>query len=182
MDPPQHRQYRNLISAVFTPRAVSQLSARITEIVQDWVDRVRPTGTMDVIADLAYPLPATVIAEMLGVPAADRPVFKRWTDALFSEQLSDAELVQPDENKRLQRMQPVRNEMSDYFTHMLEGRRRQPRADLMSDLLAAEVEGAHLSLEEIISFCILLLIAGHVTTTNLLGQAILCFDGYPETL
>ncbi len=182
MDPPQHGKYRKLISALFTPRALSQLSGRITVIVQELLDRVRSTGKMDVIADLAYPLPATVIAEMLGVPAEDRPVFKRWADTLFSRQLSDAELLQAEGTEWLRQIQPMIQEMTAYFTRKLEECRRQPRADLMSELLAAEVDGACLSLEEVISFCFLLLMAGHVTTTNLLGQAILCFDAYPEAM
>ena len=182
MDPPQHGKYRKLISPLFTPRAISQLSGRITVIVQELLDRVRSTGKMDVIADLAYPLPTTVIAEMLGVPTGDRPVFKRWADTLFSIQLSDAELLQAEETKWLRQVQPMIQEMTAYFAQRLEERHRQPRADLMSELLAAEVDGTHLSLEEVISFCFLLLMAGHVTTTNLLGLAILCFDAYPEVM
>jgi cytochrome P450 len=182
MDPPQHGKYRQLIAPVFTPRALSQLSGRITAIAQGLLDRARPTGHMDVIGDLAYPLPVTVIAEMLGVPSEDRPVFKRWADALFTSQLSDQELLQSAESERFRQVQPIMQEMVDYFTRMLEERRRQPRADLMSELLAAEVDGAHLRLEEVISFCFVLLLAGHVTTTNLLGNAILCLDAHPEAM
>lgn len=182
MDPPQHRKYRALISPLFTPRAIAALSERITAIVQGLLDHVRPLGQMDVIEDLAYPLPTTVIAEMLGVPIADRPLFRRWADELFSGQLSDAEIVQNEETETTRRMRPVIQEMKDYFTRMLEERRRQPCTDLMSDLLAAEVDGNHLDLEETISFCFLLLIAGHVTTTNLLGLAILCFTDHPDVM
>lgn len=182
MDPPQHSQYRALIAPAFTPRALSQLSARIAAITQELLARVRPTGRMDVIADLAYPLPTTVIAEMLGVPSGDRPVFKRWADALFALQISDQELLHSDEPQRLRQVEPTMQEMRAYFTGMLEERRRQPQADLMSELLAAEVDGAPLRLEEIISFCFLLLLAGHVTTTNLIGNAILCLDTHPEAM
>lgn len=182
MDPPQHSKYRKLISPIFTPRALSQLSARITVIVQELLNRVRPTGKMDVIADLAYPLPVTVIAEMLGVPTADRPVFKRWADTLFSRQLSDAELMQAEETEQYRQTRSMIQEMTAYFAQRLEEHRRQPRADLMSELLAAEVDGTPISQEEIVSFCFLLLLAGHVTTTNLLGQAILCLDAYPEAM
>ena len=182
MDPPQHRQYRNLVSPAFTPRALARLSGRIASITQELLDEVKPRGRMDVTEDLAYPLPTIVIAEMLGVPVTDRPLFKRWTDGLLSQQLSDAEFFKP--NERPDREQISRNfqEMSDYFQGMLEKRRRKPRADMMSDLLAAEVEGERLSMEDTISFCVLLLIAGHVTTTNLLSQAIRCFDEHPEVM
>jgi cytochrome P450 len=100
--------------------------------------------------------------------------------------LSDAELFRPDQNQRddaqMQRVTKTNQEMSDYFGRMLEERRRAPRDDMMSGLLAAEVDGEHLSLEDAISFCRVLLIAGHVTTTNLLSQAIRCFDEYPEVM
>jgi cytochrome P450 len=182
MDPPQHSKYRALISPAFTPRALAQLSGRITAIVQELLDRVRSTGRMEVIGDLAYPLPSTVIAEMLGVPAEDRPIFKRWADVLFSSQISDADLLHAKEPEELRRVEPTMQEMNAYFAQKLDDRRRQPRADLLSELLAAEVDGQHLREEELTSFCVLLLLAGHVTTTNLIGQAILCFDAHPETM
>jgi len=186
MDPPQHRQYRNLVSPSFTPRALSGLSGRITAITQELLDQIRFAGRMDVVADIAYPLPTIVIAEMLGVPTSDRPLFKQWADGLLSRQLSDAEFFKPEQEQRdnpeMQRLTRIFEEMSDYFETLLEDRRRQPRDDMMSELLAAEVDDEHLSMEDAISFCTLLLLAGHVTTTNLLSQAIRCFDEHPETL
>jgi hypothetical protein len=123
---------------------------------------------------------------MLGVPTSDRPLFKQWAEGLLSRQLSDAEFFKPEQEQRdnpeMQRIQHVFDEMSDYFETILEDRRRQPRDDMMSELLAAEVDGEHLSIEDTISFCILLLLAGHVTTTNPLSQAIRCFDEHPDTL
>jgi cytochrome P450 len=180
MDPPQHRQYRNLVSPSFTPRALARLSGRITTITQELLDQVRPSGKMDVVTDLAYPLPTIVIAEMLGVPTSDRPLFKGWADMLLSQQLSDAEFFKPNERPDMQRLTRTFDEMSDYFRRLLEERRRHPRADMMSELLTVEVDGERLSMEDTISFCILLLLAGHVTTTNLLSQAIRCFDEHPE--
>ncbi len=186
MDPPRHRQYRNLVSPSFTPRALSRLSGRIATITRELLDQVRSAGRMDVVTDIAYPLPTIVIAEMLGVPTSDRPLFKQWADGLLTRQLSDAEFFKPEEEQRdnpeMQRLTHLFDEMSDYFEAMLEDRRRQPRNDMMSELLAAEVDGEHLSMNDTISFCILLLLAGHVTTTNLLGQAIRCFDEHPEAL
>ena len=186
MDPPQHRQYRNLVSPSFTPRALSRLSDRIATITQELLDQIRSAGRMDIVTDIAYPLPTIVIAEMLGVPTSDRPLFKRWADELLSRQLSDAEFFKPEQEQRdnpeIQRLQRLFEEMTDYFEAILEDRRRQPRDDMMSELLAAEVDGEHLSKEDTISFCILLLLAGHVTTTNLLSQAIRCFDEHPAAL
>jgi cytochrome P450 len=186
MDPPQHRQYRNLVSPSFTPRALSRLSGRIAAITQELLDQVLPAGTMDFATDFAYPLPTIVIAEMLGVPVSDRPLFKRWADGLLNQQLRDEEVFRRGEPTRnspeMQHITHLFEEMGDYFEAMLEERRRQPREDMMSDLLTAEVDGERLSIEDTISFCILLLLAGHVTTTNLLSQAIRCFDEHPEAL
>jgi cytochrome P450 len=186
MDPPQHRKYRNLVSPSFTPRALSRLSGRIASITQELIDQVRPLGHFDFIDEIAYPLPTMVIAEMLGVPTSDRPLFKRWADALLNFQLSDAEAVRPtsrESNKaEMERLNRISDEMFDYFEEMLAERRRQPREDMMSELLAAEVDGEHLSLDDTVNFCILLLLAGHVTTTNLLGQAVRCFSEHPDAL
>lgn len=184
MDPPQHRQYRGLVSAAFTPRAIADLKDRIAVISQELLDQVRPAGQMDLVSDFAYPLPTIVIAEMLGVPPAHRPQFKHWADILLSQQLSDAEFFRPLEERRenpeLKRLTDAFEEMREYFTQVLDERSHAPREDLISALLAAEIEGQRLNREEMISFCILLLLAGHVTTTNLLSQAIRCFDDHPE--
>ncbi len=184
IDPPQHRQYRNLVSPNFTPHALSRLTERITTVTQELLDGVRFNGALDVVADIAYPLPTIVIAEMLGVPTSDRPLFRRWADVFFSQQLNDADFTglnqEQQSNPAMQRIVDASDEMFDYFKGMLEERQRAPRNDMMSELLAAEVDGEHLSIEDTISFCILLLLAGHVTTTNLLSQAIRCFDEHPE--
>ena len=186
MDPPQHRQYRNLVSHAFTPRAIERLRGRVASITQELLDQARSTGQMDFATEIAYPLPTIVIAEMLGVPTSDRPLFKRWADVLLRQQLSDAEAFRPQEEQRnnpdIQRFTRTFEEMSDYFKYMLEERKRTPREDMMSELLAAEVDGEHLSMGDTISFCIILLLAGHVTTTNLLSQAIRCFDEHPASL
>jgi cytochrome P450 len=120
------------------------------------------------------------------VPGSDRPLFKRWADSLLRQQLRDAEFFRSEEEQRnnpeMQRIAKTFEEMSDYFKQMLEERKRAPREDMMSELLEASVDGEHLSMEDTISFCTLLLLAGHVTTTNLLSQAIRCFEEHPEAL
>src|SRR5258708_25601247 len=166
----------------FKRGGLGKLPPRIAAIGQELLDRVRSTGRMEVIGDLAYPRRSTVIAERLGVPAEDRPMFKRWADALFSSQVSDAELLHSEEPEGVRQIEPVMQEMTDYFAQKLDERRRQPRADLLSDLLAAEVDGGHFSREALPSFCFLLLLAGHVTTTNLIRNPIPCFYNHPEAM
>jgi cytochrome P450 len=125
MDPPRHRQLRNLVSQVFTPRMVAQLEPRISAITNDLLDNVAAAGEMDVVRDLAYPLPVTVIAELLGIPAEQREDFKRWSDALVNgeEGLSEAE--------RKSLFQEIQG-MYGYFTQVLEERRLHPQNDLVS--------------------------------------------------
>lgn len=170
-DPPRHRQLRTLVTQAFTPRTVAQLEPRIQTIVDDLLDAVAPTGQMDVIADFAYPLPVIVIAELLGIPTADRAQFKQWSDAIVTgARAAGMEGRNP------------QAEMSAYFTRLIAERRDAPRDDLISALLAAQIDSQHLSLVELLGFCVLLLVAGNETTTNLIGNAILCLDEHPDAL
>jgi cytochrome P450 len=164
MDPPRHRQLRNIVTQAFTPR--------IAAITRELLDNVVSNGQMDVVADLAYPLPVTVIAELLGIPTELREDFKRWSDAIVAGDESQSE----EERKAL--YQEIEG-MYGYFTQVLKERREHPQNDLVSALLAAEVDGQRLSNMELLGFCGLLLVAGNETTTNLLGNMILCFDEIP---
>jgi cytochrome P450 len=167
-DPPRHRKLRNLVTEAFTPRTVEALRPRITEIVDELLDQVTPLGRMDLIEDFAVPLPVKVIAELLGIPIEERERFKRWSDAVVTggqAGMSDAQ---------------ASREMGAFFTDLMEERRRSPREDLISALLAARIDGESLDQRELLSFCILLLVAGNETTTNLIGNAILCFDEHPD--
>jgi cytochrome P450 len=172
MDPPRHRQLRNLVTQAFTPRMVAQLEPRITAVTNDLLDQVAAAGHMDVIGDLAYPLPVTVIAELLGIPAQLREDFKRWSDAIVA---GDEALTEEERKALFQEIQG----MYGYFTQVLEERRQHPQNDLVSALLSADVDGQRLSDMELLGFCGLLLVAGNETTTNLLGNMILCFDENP---
>ncbi len=172
MDPPRQRQLRNLVSQAFTPRMVTQLEPRISAITNELLDHVATAGEMDVVGDLAYPLPVTVIAELLGIPAELREDFKRWSDAIV---IDDEDLPVEERKALLREVQG----MYGYFTQVLEERRQHPQNDLVSALLAAEVDGQRLSNVELLGFCGLLLVAGNETTTNLLGNLILCFDEHP---
>ncbi|HJT58134.1 MAG TPA: cytochrome P450, partial [Ktedonobacteraceae bacterium] len=114
------------------------------------------------------PLPVTVIAELLGVPLADRERFKYWSDQVVG--------ATPHRDRDAQM------EMSEYFRHMIQQRSREPQNDLISALLAAQIDGQHLSEQELLGFCILLLVAGNETTTNLIGNAVVCLDEHPEAM
>jgi cytochrome P450 family 109 len=184
MDPPRHRQFRGLLTQAFTPRAVARLTPRIAVIANELVDRVIYTGTLDVIDDIAYPLPVMVIAELLGVPVRDRPRFKRWSDAVIAADVETAVAETPTEGFRRRRnaARCAAHEMRDYFSRILAERRQRPQPDLISDLLAAEIDGQRLTEDQLLGFCILLLVAGNITTTNLLGNAMVCFDEHPEAI
>ncbi|HEU5439858.1 MAG TPA: cytochrome P450 [Ktedonobacterales bacterium] len=174
-DPPRHRQLRNLVTQAFTPRAVAQLAPRITAIIGELLDRVGGAGDgrMDFIEDFAYPLPVIVIAELLGIPAAERAQFKRWSDAIVSVPSSTPAGGQLN-------FMDAQREMALYFSRLMAERRTEPRDDLISHLITAEIGGQRLTEIELIGFCVLLLVAGNETTTNLLGNAILCFDEQPS--
>jgi cytochrome P450 len=172
-DPPRHRQLRGLVTQAFTPRAVDALAPRITEIVHEHLDRVMASGEMDIISDLGYPLPVTVIAELMGIPAEDRERFKRWSDRVVS--LADmGDEVDPQSFASDDIM-----EMSMYFFNMLEERKQQPRDDFLTGLLQANLEGETLTEMELLGFCALLLVAGNETTTNLIGNGIQTFTENP---
>ena len=170
-DPPDHRKLRNLVNQAFTPRAVAHLSDRVTQITQELLDEVRHKGAMDIVADIAFPLPAKVIAELLGVPAEDWNIFQRWARVDGSDAAS-----------RRESGQSMQEEMFNYFTNLLEERRRVPREDLISSLSVAEVDGERLSGPELLSFCTLLLAAGQETTKNLITNAIVCLTDHRESM
>lgn len=167
-DPPRHRQLRSLVTQAFTPRAIEALAPRIGAIVDELLDGAAADGHMDAIRDLGYPLPVIVIAELLGIPAEHRDRFKVWSDAVVST-ASGGDMSQ---------FQATR-EMVEYFMRLIEQRRSEPRGDLVSGLLQAEIEGQHLTVPELLGFCALLLVAGNETTTNLIGNALLCFSERP---
>jgi cytochrome P450 len=171
-DPPDHRKLRNLVNQAFTPRAVARLTDRITQIMQELLGRVRPQGKMDIVSDIAFPLPAKVIAELLGVPAEDWDIFQRWARV----DSSDPALARQEAGRSMW------GEMFDYFSALLEERRRTPREDLISALSVAEVDGERLSQSELVSLCRLLLAAGQETTKNLIANAVVCFTNYPDTM
>jgi len=171
-DPPRHTQLRHLVSKAFTPRRTAELETHIHTIVDDLLDQVPETGPWDFVSGFAGPLPAIVIADMLGVPREDRDQFRTWSTKLIQSN-------------------PTRGEFSpgldaaaalyEYFSAFLTERRAHPRDDLMTALVQAEVDGEHLSDDELLGFCLLLLVAGHETTTNLLSNSAVILAQHPES-
>jgi pimeloyl-[acyl-carrier protein] synthase len=176
-DPPDHTRLRKLVSKAFTPRAVENLRPRIRDIVEYLLAEAGKRGEFDIQHDLAYPLPVIVIAEMLGVPPEDRHRFKHWSDTVV------ATLAGPfTPPEVLETGRKSIEELADYFSHIIAERRAEPRDDLISGLIAAEEGGQVLSEDEIFSTCILLLIAGNETTTNLIGTSMLALFQNPDQM
>jgi cytochrome P450 len=178
-DPPDHTRLRGLVSKAFTPRVVEALRPHIQRIVDGLLDRVRDAGKMDLVEDFAYPLPVIVICEMLGVPLEDRERFKTW--GLDIARGLDA-IWLPPESDVVKRSAASRHELAEYFRDLIARRRAAPRADLLSGLIAAEEAGDKLSEDELLSTCILLLVAGHETTVNLIGNGTLALLRNPDQL
>ncbi|MEE8473753.1 MAG: cytochrome P450 [Myxococcota bacterium] len=168
-DPPDHTRLRNLVNKVFTPRMVESLRPRIQKIVDDHLDAVEERGEMDLVRDLAYPFPVTVIAEMLGIPAADREEFRRWSLDLVALTEPTA-LFTPGAADTAERSL---GEMRRYFDGIVAERRAEPRDDLLSALAQASEDGDRLSGDELFAMSVLILVAGHETTANLIGNAVL---------
>ncbi len=178
-DPPDHTRLRALVSRAFTPRVVEGLRPRIQQVVDEIIDRALDARSMEVIGDLAYPLPVTVISEMLGVPAGDRESIKGWSSDIARSLDAIGLQVDPD---IVERGRAARRAIGDYFRQLLPERRRQPRNDLLSLLIAAEEQGDKLSEGELLSTCILLYIAGHETTVNLIGNGLLALLRHGDQL
>ena len=173
-DPPEHTQIRNLVNRAFTPRMVSDLEPRIREIASGLLDEACAGGEVELVGDLATPLPVTIIAEILGVDPDRRDDFKRWSNAVVGGIGGNAE--------DMEERQRDRDEFFAYFSDAIEQRRKTPSDDLISAVLKAEDSEVALTPEEIASFTMLLLIAGNETTTNLIGNAMLALLHHPDQL
>ncbi len=174
-DPPVHTRLRGLLNRAFTPRAIEGLRPRIEEIAASLlIDADAATGRFDVATGFAQPLPIIVIAELLGVPAEDRDRFKRWSVAIArATDVLNAPAV-------LAAAREATRELVAYMDAVVAERRRAPGADILTTLAAAEEEGDRLSHDELLAFSILLLLAGHETTTNLIGNGLLALAARPE--
>jgi cytochrome P450 len=177
-DPPAHTRLRKLVSRAFTPRAVERTRASIERIAGECLDRVAARGEMDAIADLALPVPSTVICEMLGVPVADRPRFTQWT-AEATHALTPNPIAPPE---LLARADRAAEALWTYFDALIAERRLDLGDDLVSGLIRAEVEGDRLTTSEMMSQSIGLLIAGFETTIGLIGNGVRALLQHPDQL
>ncbi len=174
-DPPDHTRIRGLVNKAFTPRAVDQVRDRIQQTVDRLIDAVRSSGRMELIGDLAFPLPAIVFSEMFGLPAEQRDRFKAWSDRIVEFHgtgRADATVVR--------RSQEALLAARHWMNGLIEDRRQKPRDDVLTGLALAEEHGAGLSDTELMSTCITFLVGGHETTTNLIGNGMLALLSHPE--
>lgn len=171
-DPPRHDELRDVVDDSFRPQAIRELEPRIrkltSELLDDTLDR---EGKIDLVEEFAYPLPVIVIAELLGVPVEERDQFKEWSDALIAAP-SDSESGEAFAERQFE----LFREMSGYFMQLIKERRQNPREDLISTIANAEIDGEPLPPENMVGLCILLLVAGNITTTNLIANAMRCFS------
>jgi cytochrome P450 len=176
-DPPDHTRLRRLANKAFTPRAVERLRPRVVEIVDQLLDAATADGSgFDVMAEVAEPLPVIVICELLGVPVEDQAQFKPWSSTV-------SRIIDPDVTPDMfTDAIPAIMGFVQYFSGLIEERRAEPRDDLLSSLIAAEAEGDSLEQKELMAMIILLFIAGHETTTNLIGNGTLALLRNPDQL
>jgi cytochrome P450 len=167
MDPPRHGRIRGLVSKAFSPRMIESLSPRIQQICDQLIRGFNTGAPADLIKEFAYPLPVIVIAEMLGIPAEDRDLFRGWTTDLapLIDFVQDLQIVE--------RAMAAMAQTREYFVKLVDERRKSPREDLVSALIAAEEQGDRLTLDEMLANIVLLLGAGHETTANLIGNGML---------
>ena len=176
-DPPDHTRLRALVSKAFTPSVVETLRGHVEAIVERLLDRVADLPRVDVIEALAYPLPVTVISELMGVPADDNEMIKEWSRDVARALDAIALPVGPEVIVRGSR---ATEEIAGYFRALAEERRRRPGSDLLSGLVEAEEAGDRLSERELLATCLLLYVAGHETTVNLIGNGLLALLRHPE--
>jgi cytochrome P450 len=177
LDAAAHTRLRGLAAHAFTPRRVAVLREHIADIAERLLDAVAPRGRMDVIADFAAPLPAIVTAEMLGVPVADHPRLKAWS-ADFAEVLGNFQ----HNPERAARTLAATEAMTAYFRDAVREQRARPREGLIHALLTAEIDGDRLTEDEVVANCIITMVGGQETTTNLIGNGVLSLLRHPDQL
>jgi cytochrome P450 len=181
MDPPDHTRLRRLVSKAFTPRVIARLAPRIRDVTDELLSAAaaRDSRELELVSQLAYPLPVRIISELLGVPAGDHHRFAVWSARL-------AHSLQPrfiaEDDMAYADAAQARAEFSGYFRELIARRRADPADDLLTELIRAEDEGSRLTEAELLSTCILLLVAGHETTVGLISNAVLALLRHPEQL
>src|SRR5918998_1457337 len=172
LDDPDHARLRALVSKAFTPRLIEQLRGRIEALCEDLLEAMERRGKAELVGDYALPIPATVIAELLGVPAQDQRKFHRWSSRLVSISSS----------RDMLRALPAALAFMRYLRKLIDRRRVDPRDDLITALVRAEEAGDKLSEDELMAMAFLLLVAGHETTVNLISSGVLTLLEYPELM
>lgn len=173
MDPPRHVSLRRLVSQAFTPRMVTTLEPRITEVARELLAEAG-SGRFDLVDVLTYPLPVIVISELLGIPPSDRDLFRMWADGFI--RLADA----PPGGDVVANFRAATRDMDEYLLAHCRRRRAAPEADLISTLATAKVNGERLTDDEVVKFAGILFLTGHLTTTLLIGNAVQCLDRNPD--
>ncbi|GAB3571640.1 cytochrome P450 [Amycolatopsis endophytica] len=168
-DPPDHTRLRKLVNKAFTARTVARMRSRIEEITDELLDALSGQGRADLLDAFAYPLPITVICELLGIPESERGEFREWSNTLLNSG--------PQED-----FHGAARSMAKYLTDLVEAKRAAPTQDLLSDLVHVSDEGDQLSHEELVAMAFLLLVAGHETTVNLIGNSVLALLRHPDQL
>jgi len=172
VDPPDHTRLRGLVSKAFTPRIIEQLRPRIQQIADELLEAVQAQGRMDLIVDFAFPLPITVISEMLGIPAKDRQQFRVWSQTIVNVPM------EPQMEDKLAALEMF----VQYIKTLLADKSAHPGSDLTSGLVQAEERGDSLNEAELISTIFLLIVAGHETTVNLIGNGMLALLEHSEQM
>lgn len=173
LDDPDHRRLRALVQPAFNPRLVERLRGRVETLSEELLDRIARRGSTDLIADFAAPIPTTIIAELLGIPVADRHRFRRWTERIVVADASGWAMV---------RAVPSLIAFIRYLRRLIVAKRAEPGDDVVSALIEAEAEGDRLSRDEVLAMAFLLLVAGHETTVNLIGNGVLALLDHPAEL
>ncbi|MGH2759624.1 MAG: cytochrome P450 [Actinomycetota bacterium] len=179
-DGADHERLRGLVSKVFTPRVIGGLRDRVQALANELLDSAEARGHMDLIADYAYSLPVTIICELLGVPVEDRADFRQWT-AQAARSLDPAR-NEEEADEMIRAGRDAAKKFGSYFTNIVQGRRSHPQDDLVTALINAQEGEDRLATDELLSTFVLLLVAGHETTTNLIGNGVLALLRNPAEL
>ncbi|GAA4818610.1 cytochrome P450 [Streptomyces ziwulingensis] len=180
LDPPRHTALRKLVSSAFSPRAINDLEPRVHAIVDHLLDKLAGAREFDVATEFAYPLPITLITEMLGVPASDHSVINGWVDQMLSGTTEYSLVDRDGVDEELGDVMAAARHLTDYLRDLVRERRGRSGDDLLTRLTEAEVDGERLTENETVNFANTMLVAGHITTTLLIGSTVLCLDAFPD--
>ncbi|PEA54752.1 cytochrome P450 [Bacillus pseudomycoides] len=180
MDPPRHNQLRTIVNKAFSPKRINSLEEHIRKIAENLLNK--SDNTMDLIQDFAYPLPVIIIAQLLGIPEKDQKLFHHWIESIFKnendrENINIQYLEEDEEHDTQMNMQMI---MRNYFKKFIEEKRKEPKDDLISTMLQSDDSDEPLTEQDLLNFCFLLFIAGHLTTTHLIGNCVLALAEFPD--